>query len=103
MSNPECILIFHAQAELDYDNAYYWYELQDPGLGEQFLDEVRGKLKKIVAHPETYGVKSRKTYREASLKDFPYSIVYKIRPDMNAIFISSIHHERKHPNKKFRR
>ena len=77
MSNPERILIFHAQAELDYDNAYYWYELQEPGLGERFLDEVRGKLKKIVAHPETYGVKSRKTYREASLKDFPYSIVYK--------------------------
>ena len=95
-------LIFHFDAVKDYVDAYHWYQLQEMGLGDRFLRQMRLKIEQILDQPATYGMKSKKGYREATIKDFPYSIVYKIHPE-NIIFISSIHHEKLHPNKKFRK
>jgi len=50
----------HPSVESDYDNAYHWYELQQAGLGERFLKNVREKLKTIVESPETYSSKGKK-------------------------------------------
>ncbi len=77
--------------------------MQEDGLGDRFLKQMRDKIEHIIDNPEAYGAKSKKGYREATLKDFPYSIVYKILTPKNAIFISSIHHGKLHPNKKFRK
>jgi mRNA-degrading endonuclease RelE of RelBE toxin-antitoxin system len=103
MSGHNFTLIFHPLAEADYADAYYWYELKEPGLGERFMSEFRQKLEKVLVSPENYGPKTKKGYRESRLKSFPYSIVYRVDIKKQVIYISSIHHESKHPNNKFRK
>ncbi len=97
------VIDYHAGALVDSGNAYIWYELQQKGLGERFLKEVERTKELISLSPEVYGAKSRKGYREALVKDFPYLIVYKVYPKKKRIFVSAIHHEKMNPNKKYRK
>jgi hypothetical protein len=94
---------FHPSVESDYDEAFQWYELQKEGLGEQFLLHVRQKLIQIITAPQTYGAKGNIRYREALVDGFPYLIIYKIYPKSKHFFVSSIHHARKNPKKKYRK
>jgi plasmid stabilization system protein ParE len=96
-----CLL--HPLAVEDYKEAYAWYEDRQPGLGERFIKAVRYKIDEIVQHPETYGSRDRKEFREARIDYFPYLIVYKIHKRKKEIHIGSIHHTKKHPQKKYRR
>jgi plasmid stabilization system protein ParE len=93
----------HPLTKKDYDEAYEWYEDRQKGLGEQFLKAVRQKIEDIVSHPEVYSSKSNKRFREARVDVFPYLIVYKISKRKKEIYISSIHHAKKHPRKKYRK
>ena len=93
----------HPLAVEDYKEAYAWYEDRQAGLGERFIKAVRFKIDEIVQHPETYGSRDRKEFREAMIDFFPYLIVYKIQKRKKLIFISSIHHSKKHPRKKYRK
>lgn len=94
---------YHESAIKDYNEAFYWYELNETRLGLRFLKQMREKISIIQSAPETYGEKSKRGFREVSLPDFPYSIVYKIQPRQKVVFISSIHHHKQHPKKKFRK
>ena len=42
-------------------------------------------------------------YEEASVDRFPYKIIYKIGKTHKEIYISSIHHNKKHPRNKYRK
>ncbi len=61
------------------------------------------KDEEIILHPEAYGSRSNKTFREAKVEFFPYLIVYKIKKRTKEIYISSIYHTKKHPRKKYRK
>lgn len=96
-------LEFHPDITADYAEAYEWYEGERKGLGEDFFDSVRNKLEQIAEHPLLFGERSRKGYREAKVKTFPYLIIYKVYVRKKVIFINSIHHTSKHPVKKYRK
>lgn len=93
----------HPKADEDYAAAYTWYEDRQEGLGEKFIIAVREKIEAIALQPEIYGSKEKKEYREALVKGFPYIIVYKIYKGKKEIFISSVHHAKKHPKNKYRK
>jgi plasmid stabilization system protein ParE len=93
----------HPLTKQDYDEAYEWYEKKQKGLGERFLKAVRKKIEEIVLQPEVYSSKSNKKFREARVDVFPYLVVYKINKRKKEIYISSIHHAKKHPQKKYRK
>jgi hypothetical protein len=93
---------FHPLVQQDYNEAYEWYEDRQAGLGERFLKAVRHKIEEIAFQPESFGSRSSKRFREAQVDYFPYLIVYKIKKRKGIIFISSIHHTKKHPRKKYR-
>jgi len=93
----------HPLAMEEYSEAYVWYERKEIGVGERFIKAVRLKIEEVVTHPETYGSRDRKDFREAKVDYFPYLIVYKIKKRKGLIYISSIHHTRKDPRKKYRR
>jgi hypothetical protein len=63
---------FHPLAKQDYDEACAWYEDKQKGLGERFLKAVGLKIEEIVLHPEVYGSKGNKKFREAAVIFFPY-------------------------------
>ncbi len=93
----------HPLAYQDIIEGYAWYEDQQKGLGDKFLLTVEKKITAISSNPEVYGSKQKKNFREALVKPFPYIIVYKLYKEKKEIFISSIHHAKKHPRKKFRK
>ena len=94
---------FHPLTKQDFDKAYTWYENKQNGLGERFLNAVRQEMEKIILHPEVFGSRINKKFREVQTAVFPYIIVYKINKRKKEIYISSIHHAKKHPRKKYRK
>lgn len=96
-------LRIHPLTQQDYYEAYHWYEDKQKGLGERFVYAVRKKIEEIAIYPEVFGSRSNKRFREAEVDVFPYLIVYKINKLKKEIYISSIHHTKKHPRKKYRK
>jgi mRNA-degrading endonuclease RelE of RelBE toxin-antitoxin system len=95
-------VVFHPTAEVEYDEAYQWYEEQLTGLGDRFEKAVEVRLNQIWSSPLLYQ-KKRGVFREAKIDTFPYQIVYKIYDKKNIIFISAIYHSSRNPKKKYRR
>ena len=96
-------IVFHPDTEKDYTEAYIWYESRQSNLGEKFISAVRLTIESIAKQPESYGRKDLKKFREARVILFPYIIVYQVNSVKKEIYISSIHHSRKHPGKKYRK
>lgn len=93
----------HPLAAKEYYDAAEWYNEQQPGLGELFLQAVRSKIELILDNPNIYSSKYRKNYREASLDNFPFVIVYRVNTKAAMIFVTSIHHMKKSPQRKYRK
>lgn len=80
-----------AKAELD-DTVEY-YELELPGLGERFKEEVKSSVKRIALFPKAWSV-IHPDIRKCIMHKFPYNILYTI--EENRILILAIaHHHRK--------
>ena len=97
------IIDYHNEALIDSRDAYINYEIHLKGLGERFLMAIQQKMETIADAPLLYSTSSKKEYREAKVKDFPYLIVYQIYPKKKRILVSSIHHTKLHPIKKYRK
>ena len=93
----------HPLVKQEFDEGYAWYEEKQKGLGERFIKAVERKIKQILQNPEFYGRKSNKLFREAEVETFPYLVVYKIKKSQKVIYITSIHHTKKHPQNKYRK
>ena len=79
--------------------AYDWYDEQQPGLGDLFLQELEKGFEKLESWPEAYN-KIRKDYRQLVLHTFPYVIVFKIiKVD---VVVYAVFHTSRKPSKKFR-
>ena len=100
---PFFFIDVHPEVASDYTQAYDWYEAQQKGLGERFLQEVRKQLRQISTNPEIHGTKNKKGFREAIVRHFPFLIVYKIYPKTGRVFIASVHHTSQNPRKKYRK
>lgn len=82
------------EAQDDIQTAYNWYEEQLPDLGESFLDDLYSTLEKIAIHPEYFSFVFD-DFRDASLKKFPYLVVFKI--EATKVYINSVRHTKRKP------
>lgn len=87
----------------DLVDGYNWYEDKKTGLGDQFVSAVESKIQHIASHPEAYGSKQNKFFREAKVERFPYAITYKIHKRKREIYIASVYHTSRHPSRKYRK
>lgn len=85
---------YHSRAREELTNAARWYEHERTGLGQRFLDDYKTTLIQILDNPEIHAA-IWATCRLASLKAFPYGIVYRIDDDV--IHIDCIRHHSRHP------
>ena len=69
---------FHRLAAYELNEAAQYYDLEEPGLGAAFLEEVDRCLQSIQAAPEA-GAILRGTIRRRLLRRFPYALLYKIK------------------------
>ena len=63
--------------EADVGAAHNWYEREEPGLGFEFLEELRAAYQRILDHPLGYQ-DLRSGIRRALTRRFPYAIYFSI-------------------------
>jgi toxin ParE1/3/4 len=84
----------HAGARSELNEVISYLDHQTPGLGDQFLAELRLAIEGIQAYPEAAPV-VRRGVRQKVLRRFPYVLAYIIEP--RAIRILAISHQRQRP------
>ncbi len=75
--------------ELDVEVAFEWYESERPGLGVEFLDELRATYNRIADGPFKYQ-ELRAGIRRALLKRFPYAVYFAIEAE-SIVVVAVLH------------
>lgn len=68
-------LSIHEQAILEAREPYTFYEIQQEGLGEKFLQEIEKGINIIQQYPKRYRI-IKKNFRQYRLSSFPFVLVY---------------------------
>jgi toxin ParE1/3/4 len=85
-------LISEPPADLDVEAAFEWYETERPGLGLEFLDELRASYNRIADGPLKYQ-ELRGGIRRALLRRFPYAVYFGIEGDI-VVVVAVLHASR---------
>ena len=87
-------LVSEPQADLDIEAVFGWYEKEQPGLGIEFLDELRATYDRIVAGPFKYQ-HLRSGIRRALLRRFPYAVYFAV--EQTVIVVLTVLHASRDP------
>jgi len=74
-------LVAEPRADLDVAATFDWYENEEAGLGEDFLDELRAAYDRIVDGPLAYQA-LRSGIRRGLLRRFPYAVYFAVEGDV---------------------
>ncbi|MEW6614970.1 MAG: type II toxin-antitoxin system RelE/ParE family toxin [Thermodesulfobacteriota bacterium] len=93
-------VIFSKYAKQELDDATHYYEVEQPGLGRRFREEIGKAARRISEYPEAWSVE-RSDVRKCILHKFPYKLLYSIEEDH--IFIIAVAHQHRKPDYWIRR
>jgi len=79
--------------EADVEAAFDWYEAEEPGLGFEFLAELRTAYERIVDHPFGYQ-DIRSGIRRALTRRFPYAVYFSVEGETNSIVLKGVIYRR---------
>ena len=82
------------EAELDLEDAAFWYEEQNTGLGYQFLDEAQSILSAIAETPLIFPVVHKST-RCALMRRFPFGVYFQV--DSSGVMVVAVMHGSRSP------
>ena len=85
-------LISEPPVDADVEAAFEWYENERPGLGVEFLDELRSTYNRIGDGPLKYQ-ELRGGIRRALLRRFPYAVYFAIEADI-IVVVAVLHASR---------
>ncbi len=85
---------FEIDAVDDVDGAFAWYENEQAGLGERFLEAILDQLDRIQENPEAHAILYRKT-RACPIRGFKYVIYFRLLDDR--INIVAVQHGHRNP------
>ena len=88
-------VVFSGIAKQELEDSVRYYELEFPGLGTKFKDEVRKAVKRIVDYPGAWSVE-RGEVRKCLLHKFPYKLLYSIESDH--ILVIAVAHQHRKPD-----
>lgn len=88
-------VVVRRAAAADIEDAYEWYELQRPGLGEEFPAALRSTQSRVLEQPEAYPVFHRGNRRALIPQRFPYGLFYQVHGD--TIVVVACMHARRDP------
>jgi plasmid stabilization system protein ParE len=86
-------VVFGPFADLEYEEAFDYYEAEEPGLGEKFRRAVWAAIAIVEQHPQI-GQEVRPGVRKVLVRRFPYKLIYSVRGDTLRI-IAVAHGHRK--------
>jgi plasmid stabilization system protein ParE len=78
-------VLVRPRAENDLQRAWEWYEREQPGLGDDFLAEMRQLIRSLEQFPERSVVYYR-GFRRLLGERFPHKVFYRIESDLVIIF-----------------
>ena len=90
---PEIAL--HERADEELKAAITFYESRQPGLGDAFFERVSEAFELILAQPLAGQILSD-AFRRRLVRQFPYSIVYRI--DSDRVFVLAVAHWSRRPD-----
>jgi len=73
-------VVLRPKASWDAEEARDYFESQQAGLGQTFLDRLNESLTRVGAMPEMYGTVWRNV-RARRLRQFPYVVYYRVHND----------------------
>lgn len=88
------VLVFRPEVRKELDEAYGWYESQELGLGDDFLEQVDEALDRICQMTESYPAVYRDV-RRAAIRRFPYIIYYRIVS--SRVIVTAVFHGHRNP------
>lgn len=88
------------EAEQDMAEAASWYERQQRGLGQEFLDEVLAALMRLAETPLAYELIHRSA-RRTLLRRFPFAVFYTF--EEGVVLVVGVLHGSRHPRHWMRR
>lgn len=92
------------EVETDLAAAALWYEMQQPGLGERFLDEVAKVLARLEQNPLLSAIKPvGQGVRWCYPDSFPYRIVYHVDEQQGTVVVLAVLHGAKRDSETVRR
>jgi toxin ParE1/3/4 len=88
-----------SQAEVELADAYDWYKEQQQTLGNKLYNEVNYYLTLLEQNPYQFPIKYTNELRPVVINKFPYLIIYWIDEDNKTVFVVSIFHTSRKPDK----
>ncbi len=85
-------VLISPEAQLDLEDAYYWYEDQNKGLGSEFIRVIDASLSAIQRNPFAY-TSVDKQVRKKLVRKFPYGLFYIVKNE-NIVVIACFHIKR---------
>ena len=70
----------HPEAKIEIVYHADYYEDKQPGLGEEFIEEIYATIQRILEFPQAWQ-KISKTTRRCLTSRFPFGVIYSIEPD----------------------
>ncbi len=82
------------EAQVEFDEAFDWYESKRAGLGIDFVARVEAVFDRISINPQMHGTVF-KDIRKAVVRRFPYCVFY--RPETAQIVVLAVFHSKRDP------
>ena len=92
------MLVIKPEALEEIRQAHLWYDVQRPGLGERFREDLRICLQFILNNPPGFAER-KKPYRAAMLERFPYVVWYAM--ESNDVVVYRVRHGKQRPIRRF--
>lgn len=86
----------------EYKETLRWYDERSKTAAENFVKEIKEKIKSICIDPLRYR-NVYKYFRETSLKKYPFYIIYFIDESKKIVVISSVYHHKRNPKRKYKK
>ncbi len=85
-------VLIEPEAAIEVEAAAAWYQMEAPGLGNEFLRAVQMAVAMLGRQPTAFTVAYGRT-RRIGLRRFPWSLFYEIDADQVAI-LACLHQHR---------
>jgi toxin ParE2 len=85
------------EAERDLESVYDFYQIARRGLGDEFIEEFRRGVTRMLEHPNAWQLLDSR-YRRCRLHRFPYAIIYRVDSAAQEIAIVAIMHLSRRPD-----